>query len=71
MIKVRHHSTFLVVDHGMKITAVETRKSKEIVLEAAEKRAQPLHLRQQGRQEGSATLIKEEGATGRGIKDKG
>ena len=48
---------------------IGTRKSKEIVPEATKKRAQPLHLRQRRRQEGSATLIKE-GAMGRGIKDK-
>ena len=30
---------------GKTISAKQTRKSKEILLEAAEKRAQPLHLR--------------------------
>ena len=50
---------------------IGTRKSKEIVPEAAKKRAQPLHLRQQRRQEGLATLMNGEGEMGRGIKDKG
>ena len=70
-IKVRCCSTFPTVDRGPKIAAVGTRKSKERVPEAAEKRAQPLHLRQRRRQEGSTTLINGEGAMGRGIKDKG
>ena len=44
-IKVRHHSAFPSMDRRPEIAVVETRKSKEIVLEAAEKRAQPMHLR--------------------------
>ena len=48
-----------------------TRKSKETIPEVAEKRAQPLHLRQRRRQEGSATLINRKGELGRGIKYKG
>ena len=71
VIKVRHYSTFPNMDHGSEITTVGTRNSKEIVLEAAEKRAQPMHLRQRRRQKGLTTLINGEGATGRGIKYKG
>ena len=71
VIKVRRCGTFPAVDWGLKIAVVETRKSKEIVPEAVEKRAQPLHLRKRRWQEGSATLINGEGAMGRGIKDKG
>ena len=36
---------------------MEQESQREIVLEVAEKRAQPLHLRQRRRQEGLATLI--------------
>ena len=50
---------------------LEQEIQREIVLEAVEKRAQPLHLRQRRQQEGLATLMNGEGATGRGIKDKG
>ena len=50
---------------------IETRNSKGIVPEAVERRAETLHLRQWQWQEGSATLMNEEGAMGRGIKDKG
>ena len=70
MIKARCCTTFPTVERGLEITVVETRKSKEIVPEAAEKRAQPLHLRQRQRQEGLATLINREGEMGQGIKDK-
>ena len=59
------------MDRGPKIGVVRIRKSKEIVLEAAKKRAQLLHLRKRRRKEGLATLINGEGAMGQGIKDKG